>query len=66
MERDKSHVGQIERWAKYVRNNPNWKSKLKPFLDSQIIIARRAYDKLSKTKKGRRKIKLLRQIKAKP
>jgi len=66
MERDKSHAGQIKKWAEYVKNNSDWKFKLKPFLDSQIIIARRAYKELNKTEEGRDKIKLLRQIKAKP
>ncbi|MBU1129364.1 MAG: hypothetical protein KJ949_01910 [Nanoarchaeota archaeon] len=60
MERDKTHLEQVERWAIFVRENPNWKFKLKPFLDSQIIIARRAYEELNKTKEGREKIKLLR------
>jgi len=62
--RDKTHDEQIERWAKYVRENPDkWKSKIKPFLDSQILMSRRFYKKLSETKEGREKIKLLRKIK---
>jgi len=60
--RDKSHIEQIERWANYVKNNSDWKSKLKPFLDAQIIIARRIYKKLSKTDSGIRKIKLLKNL----
>lgn len=56
IQRDKSHAEQIERWARYVKENPDWKKKLKPFLDGQIIIARRAYKILSKTKEGREKI----------
>lgn len=41
-ERDKSHEEELVRWAEYVRENPDkWKEKLKPFLDSQIIIAKR-------------------------
>ena len=62
--RDKTHDEKIERWAKYVRENPDkWKSKIKPFLDSQILMSRRFYKKLSETKEGREKIKLLRKIK---
>ena len=57
--RDKSHEEQIKRWAEYVKNNSDWKFKLKPFLDGQIIIARRAYNKLAQTFEGRKKIKLL-------
>ena len=58
--RDKSHDEQIERWAEYVRENPDkWKAKLKPFLDAQIIMARRFYKKLMETPEGREKVKLL-------
>ena len=62
--RDKTHREQIERWAEYVKNNPKeWKKKLKPFLDAQIIMARRFYSKLAETEEGRKKIELLRSIK---
>ena len=58
--KDKSHDEQIGRWAIYVRDNPHeWKKQLKPFLDSQILIARRFYNNLSKTEEGRKKIELL-------
>ncbi len=60
--RDKSHIEQVERWAEHVKNNPDWKQQLKPFLDAQIIMARRFYNKLAQTPKGREKIKLLRKI----
>lgn len=60
--RDKTHLEQIKRWAEYVKNNPDWKLKLKLFLDSQLIISRRAYKKLNQTSEGQDKIKLLRQI----
>jgi len=62
--RDKTHKEQIERWGKYVKHNPKkWKKKLKPFLDAQIIIARRFYSKLAETEEGRKKIEQLRNIK---
>lgn len=49
--RDKSHLEQIERWAEHVRENPNtWRFELKPFIDSQIIIANRFYARLPKEK----------------
>lgn len=55
--RDQSHKDQIERWAEYVRDNPNtWKEKLKPFLDSQIVMARRFYKNLANTPRGKEKI----------
>jgi hypothetical protein len=61
--RDKTHLEQIERWAEYVKNNPDkWKAKLKPFLDAQIIMARRFYKKLAETEEGRIKIKELKGI----
>ena len=54
---------QVERWAEFVKNNPAaWKKQLKPFLDSQIIMARRFYKKLAQTSEGREKIRLLRGI----
>ena len=64
MERNKTHEEQVVRWANYVKNNPDkWKLELKPFLDSQIIIARRFYKKLAETAEGREKIIQLRSLK---
>lgn len=60
--RDKSHAEQIERWAKYVRENPDWKFKLKSFLDAQIIIARRAYAQILKSENGKKKILRLKNL----
>lgn len=61
--RDKTHNEQVERWARYVKNNPNnWKSQLKPFIDAQIIMARRFYSKLAETPEGLEKIKKLRNL----
>jgi len=60
--RDKSHAEQIERWAEYVRTHDDWKEKLKLFLDSQIITARRFYKKLAETPEGREKIRLIKRI----
>lgn len=60
------HKEQIERWANYVKEHPNeWKLKLKPFLDAQIIIARRAYKQLSESEEGRKSILELRNQKDK-
>jgi len=60
MTHNTSHSDQIERWAKFVRNNSNWKKQFKEFSDAQILLARKAYAKLAQTEEGRRKIKLLR------
>jgi len=63
MKRNKTHSEQIERWANYVRDNPDkWKSRFKEFIDSQIIMSRRFYKKLTETEEGREKIKLLRNL----
>lgn len=56
------HKEQIERWAEYVRTHTDWKQKLRPFLDSQIIMSRRFYRNLAQTPQGREKIKLLRDM----
>jgi hypothetical protein len=64
MARDKTHEEQIERWARFVKENPDkWKLKFKEFIDSQILISRRFYKKLAETPEGREKIKLLRNWK---
>ncbi len=64
MRTDKSHEEQIERWAKYVKENPDkWKSKLTPFLNAQIIIANRFYKKLAETPGGKEKIKEIQMLK---
>ena len=61
--RDKTHTEQIERWANYVKNNPDkWKSKLQPFLDAQIIMARRFYKNLARIEGGKEKIELLNNL----
>ena len=65
--RDSSHDEQVERWANYVRTHPRseWIKHLKPFIDSQIIMANRFYDRLSKTNGGMEKIRLLAEAKSK-
>jgi len=64
MGRDKTHAEQIERWARYVRENPDkWKAGFKKFIDSQLIMSRRFYQKLAETEEGRKKIKLLKGLK---
>jgi len=60
--RGKSHDEQIERWANYVKNNSDWKKKLKLFLDAQIIMSNRIYKKLAETEEGRKKIAMLKGL----
>jgi len=60
--RDKTHVEQVERWAIFCRENPlEFKKRVKPLIDSQIIIARRFFKNLSKTEEGREILKRLKQ-----
>jgi len=61
--RDKTHDEQIERWAKNVKNNPNWKKQFKPFLDAQIINARKSYKKILLLPNGEDKLKKIRNLK---
>lgn len=61
--RDKTHNEQIERWAKFVRDNPDkWKAKVKPLIDAQIIMSRRFYKRLMETEEGREKVRALGKI----
>ena len=61
--RDKSHEEQIKRWAEFVREHPDeWKSKVKPFMDSQILIARRFYEKILEMPGGKARIMELRGL----
>ena len=49
--RDKSHEEQLERWAHFVKTHPKtWKKELKPFLDSQVIMANRVLTRLPRAK----------------
>ena len=63
--RDRTHMEQVERWAKFVRDNPRsvWKKEVGPFVDAQIIMANRFYERLAKTKGGMEKIRKLRGMK---
>lgn len=53
---------QVLHWAEYCRTHNDWKKHLKPFIDSQIIMANRFYKKLSQTKEGLEKIRQLRRL----
>jgi len=59
--RDKSHAEQVERWAEFVKSNPQsvWKKETKNLIDSQIIIARRFYENLEKSPEGKEILKRL-------
>jgi hypothetical protein len=61
--RDKTHDEQIERWARKVKSDPDWKKELRPFLDSQIIHARESYKKILLLPNGMDKLKRIRGLK---
>ena len=63
--RDKTHLEQIERWAEYVRTNPDWKKKHTEFIDAQFEMSNRFYKKLAETPEGREKIKKLKEMRIK-
>lgn len=59
--RDKTHLEQIERWAKFVKENPDsWKKEHAQFIDAQIKKSWDFYERLRKTPGGAEKIKKLR------
>lgn len=63
-ERDKTHMEQVKRWARFVRDHPRrvWKKEQAALVNSQIAIASRFYSRLEKTPGGREKIRRLRGL----
>lgn len=61
--RDKTHMEQVKRWARFVKNHPRavWKKQVGPLIDAQIIMAERFYARLAKTPGGAEKIRKLRE-----
>ena len=51
----------VDFWANYVRNNPIevWKPQVRELIDSQIIMANRFYERLARTRGGKKKIEML-------
>ena len=62
--RDKSHIDQVEKWAIYVKKHPRsvWIKEIKPFIDSQIIMANRFYRKLASEEGGFEKIRKIKGL----
>jgi hypothetical protein len=55
--RDKTHDDFIERWADFVRNNPDkWKAIHTEFINAQFEKSEQFYKNLAKTKEGKQKI----------
>lgn len=57
--RDKTHTDHVERWAKHVKETPReeWIKEIKPFIDSQVVMANRFYARLAKEAGGAEKIR---------
>ena len=60
-QRDRTHAEQVERWANFVKTHPRSVriKQVRPLVDSQIIMANRFYERLSKTEGGMDKIRTL-------
>ncbi len=54
--RDKTHNDFIERWAEFVKSNPEWKKHQNEFINAQYDKFLRFINELSKTEEGQRKI----------
>lgn len=63
--RDRTHTEHVERWAKFVKENPRsiWIREVGPLIDAQIIMANSFYERLAKVEGGTEKIKKLRNLK---
>ncbi len=62
--RNSSHKDQIERWAEFVKNNPDkWKKIHTAFINAQFKKSEEFYKRLAKTKEGREKIRKLVEMK---
>ena len=63
IQRDPTHSQQIQRWARFVRENPDgWKGKFNEFIDAQFEIARRFYDYLLESEVGRKKLREMERL----
>jgi|APSaa5957512622_1039677.scaffolds.fasta_scaffold52614_2 hypothetical protein len=62
--RNNTHNDQIERWGRFVRDNPNsWKKEHSEFIDSQILKSQEFFNRLLSSRGGREKIRKLREFK---
>lgn len=61
--RDKTHMDQIERWARFVRENKDWKKIHTEFINAQFKLSEDFLKKLLKEKGGKEKVIKLFRIK---
>ena len=66
--RKDSHADQLDRWARFVRDNPRsvWKPEHARFIDSQVMMANSFYERLERIPGGKEKMRKLRNIRASP
>lgn len=62
--RDKTHTEFVDRWAEFIRNNPDkWRKIHTDFINAQILMNKQFLERLKKTPNGKDKIVELYQIK---
>lgn len=58
--RDKTHMEQVERWARYVKEHPTeWKKEHTEFVDSVYLKAWDSIEQLSRELSGKEKVEKL-------
>ena len=61
--RDKTHMEQVERWARYVKEHPTtWKKEHTQFINAVYEKAWDAIERLSQQPNGKAKIVALREL----
>lgn len=54
--RDQTHLDHIEKWANFVRTNPDWKKTHTEFINAQFEMAEQFMKRLLKEKGGKEKL----------
>lgn len=63
--KDKARMEHVERWARFVRDNPRrvWKPEVDRLVNSHIEMANRFYSRLEKMPGGKEKVRKLMGLK---
>lgn len=61
--RDKIHIEHVEKWANFVKINPDWKKHHTEFINAQFEMAEMFMKRLLKENDGREKVMKLYGIK---
>mgnify|MGYP001594888405 CR=1 FL=1 len=56
---DEQRIEQIERWAKHVRDDPNWKTEHTRFIDAQLHMVQAFWKRMLKMPNGKEKLRKL-------